>query len=168
VASKALSILQKNPKRVALFSDKLVMKKQSYSNHKKYDPYYHGLLYTLVISIFIASIINIIEQLDEPSNLLEAYILAGLSVVAIIITILFRYYAVRLQDRIIRSEENFRHFQLCGEPLDHKLHTSQIIALRFAPDAEFPALCKEAVDKHMTNEEIKKAISRWRGDYHRV
>ncbi|MBL0105328.1 MAG: hypothetical protein IPP51_17070 [Bacteroidetes bacterium] len=119
------------------------MKKQSYSNHKKYDPYYHGLLYTLVISIFIASIINIIEQLDEPSNLLEAYILTGLSVVAIIITILFRYYAVRLQDRIIRMEENFRHFQL-------------------APDAEFPALCKEAVDKHMTNEEIKKAISRWR------
>jgi hypothetical protein len=79
-----------------------------------------------------------------------------------------RVFAVRLQDRIIRAEENFRHFQLTGQPLDQKLHMKQIIALRFAPDSEFVELCKEAVEKRMTNNEIKKAISRWKGDYNRV
>lgn len=144
------------------------MKKQSYSNHKKYNALFHIVFLLIIVSLFIASLVNLINNLDEADRVLSSIILVGLSVSSLLAYYFMRIFAVRLQDRVIRSEENFRHFQLTGQPLDQKLHMSQIIALRFAPDSEFVELCKEAVEKRMTNNEIKKAISRWRGDYHRI
>jgi hypothetical protein len=44
----------------------------------------------------------------------------------------------------------------------------QVIALRFADDAEFPALAQRAADENIKADDIKKAIQNWRGDYHRV
>jgi len=44
----------------------------------------------------------------------------------------------------------------------------QIIALRFASDEEMVKLAKRAVDEALNNDEIKRAISNWRADHHRV
>jgi len=79
-----------------------------------------------------------------------------------------RIFALKAQDRAIRAEENFRHFILTGKPLDSKLTIRQIIGLRFASDEEFPELAKSAVEKNMSEDEIKKAVKNWRGDYYRV
>jgi hypothetical protein len=79
-----------------------------------------------------------------------------------------RQFAIGVQNRAIRAEENFRHFILTGKPLDSRLHMGQVIALRFAPDDEFIPLCKEAAERQLTPDEIKKQISRWKGDYHRI
>ncbi len=144
------------------------MKKQSYSNHRRYDPFFHIVFSALILAILIASIVNFINLLDEPDRILSSMILIAISLFCCIAYYFIRIFAVKLQDRIIRSEENMRHFQLTGQPLDQKLHMHQIIALRFSPDSEFIDLCKEAVENKLTSEEIKKAISRWKGDYHRV
>jgi len=45
---------------------------------------------------------------------------------------------------------------------------SQMIALRFASDEEFPSLAQKAADQKMKSAQIKKAIRTWRGDYYRV
>ncbi len=144
------------------------MKKQSYSNHKRYDPFFHIVFSTLVLAILIASIINFINSLDEPDRILPSVILVAISLFCCVAYYFIRLFAVKLQDRIIRAEENFRHLHLTGQPLDQKLHINQIIALRFSPDNEYIDLCKEAVEKKLSSEEIKKSISRWKGDYHRV
>ncbi len=44
----------------------------------------------------------------------------------------------------------------------------QIIALRFASDAELPDLAKKAVEENMRSKDIKAAIKNWRPDYHRA
>jgi hypothetical protein len=48
------------------------------------------------------------------------------------------------------------------------LRVSQIIALRFAADEEFPSLVQKALSDNLSNKQIKESISNWRGDYYRV
>ncbi len=48
------------------------------------------------------------------------------------------------------------------------LTTSQLIALRFASDAEIPPLVEHVMTKQMQSKDIKKAIQVWRPDYSRV
>ena len=60
------------------------------------------------------------------------------------------------------------HFVATGQPLDNRLRMGQIIALRFAGDDEFVALAKKAADENMPAKEIKMAIAKWKGDYHRA
>jgi hypothetical protein len=77
-------------------------------------------------------------------------------------------FALKAQDRAIRAEENFRHYLLTGKPLDSKLTIRQIIGLRFASDEEFPSLAQKAAEEGMSEDDIKKAVKNWRGDYYRA
>ncbi len=81
---------------------------------------------------------------------------------------LIRLYALKLQDRLIRQEENFRHHLLTGKPLDSRLRTGQIVALRFASDAEFPTLAQRAVEENLNPKQIKQSIQAWRADHRRI
>jgi len=49
-----------------------------------------------------------------------------------------------------------------------ELTEGQLIALRFASDAEAPALAQRALNDKMSKDEIKKAIVGWRPDQFRV
>ncbi len=80
----------------------------------------------------------------------------------------FREFPLRAQDRAIRVEENLRHFVLTGKLLDKGLSMSQIIALRFADDEEFVMLSSQALKDKMSNDDIKKAIKKWKADHHRA
>jgi hypothetical protein len=94
-----------------------------------------------------------------------------LFLVSVIFLFLFffcRIFALKAQDRAIRMEENFRHYLITGKTLDPKLTIRQIIGLRFASDDEYIDFCKKAVEKNMSEEEIKKSIINWKGDYYRV
>ena len=80
-------------------------------------------------------------------------------------------YALRVQDRLIRLEERLRLRDLMDEPLRGRigeLTEGQLIGLRFASDAELPALVQAALAKQLSRAEIKKSITSWRGDYFRV
>jgi hypothetical protein len=79
-----------------------------------------------------------------------------------------RSFALKVQDRTIILEENFRHYRLTGEPLNAKLKLEQIIALRFASDAEFPNLCNKAIEENLSNTQIKQLIKTWKADYLRA
>jgi hypothetical protein len=79
-----------------------------------------------------------------------------------------RTFPLKAQDRAIRAEEGLRQFILTGKPLPRGLRLSQIIALRFASDEEFPELAERAVRENMGNKSIKKAVRNWREDHDRV
>jgi hypothetical protein len=82
-----------------------------------------------------------------------------------------RLYALKVQTRVIRLEEQIRLERVLPEPLRARiseLEISQLVALRFAPEAELPELVKTALDKKLSNKEIKQAIKNWRPDYWRV
>jgi hypothetical protein len=97
----------------------------------------------------------------------------GISLIAIAVVLLLiwwyaRVFGLKAQDRAIRAEENFRYYLLTGKQLDSRLRMSQIVALRFAPDDEFPILAKRAVDENMSQKAIKQAIKNWKEDHYRV
>lgn len=143
------------------------MKNQTYSNHEKLNPLFHGILFGMILTGFILSVVNLINK-SENEGLMESALLVMFSVILLIVFFFLRSFGLKLQDRIIRNEQNLRHFMLTGKPLDSKLRTTQIAALRFSPDDEFPELCRRAIMEHLTSKEIKKSIRRWKGDYHQI
>lgn len=142
------------------------MKNQNFENHRHFDPMFHvaiflGILLTLILS-FIFFIQNIGNQL-----LLSSIVLFG-SITLLLLALKVRAYGLKLQDRIIRNEENFRSFRLTGTQINSNLTLKQIIALRFASDEEFIELSLRAVEENLSANEIKKAVENWRADHHRV
>jgi low affinity Fe/Cu permease len=153
--------LEVNGKRGEVMSNS---KEQSYHSHTRISPIYHYVLAPVSLIFFVASIVYIIMERFSFSSTL----LLGLSVSVAILTILVRGLAITLQNRVIRNEENTRHFMLTGKPLDQRLTLQQIIALRFSMDEAFPSLCTKAADSGMEPDAIKRAIIDWRADHLRV
>lgn len=142
------------------------MTPQNFKNHTRMVPMFHYVTFTLLLAVLIGSIINLVNA--ASGNLYSAALLVVLTIAVVFITFFARSFALKAQDRAIRAEENLRHFALTGKLLDSRLRTSQIIALRFAPDEELLALAKKAVDENLDAKAIKQAIQNWKGDYHRV
>ena len=93
------------------------------------------------------------------------------SVAATIAVLKIRLYTLRVQDRVIRLEERLRLASLLSDPLRSRipeLTEGQLIALRFASDAEVAQLADRAISEKLSPEDIKKAIQTWRPDYWRV
>ncbi|MRX73987.1 hypothetical protein GJU40_17800 [Bacillus lacus] len=139
---------------------------QSYENHRKIDPLYVGGITVIGFITLILSFVFFFRHIG--SQWLLSAILLLFAVLFVLIIIKLRGYALQLQDRLIRSEENFRYFRLTGNVLDASLSMKHIAALRFSEDEEFPDLVERAVLENLSPDDIKKAVVNWRGDHHRV
>jgi hypothetical protein len=141
-------------------------KSQSFASHAKFDPAFHFfVLPVLLINIFVVGYL----LFRRPG-------IGGLWVLLVSVSLLvlarrLRSWATQLQDRVIRVEERIRLAAILPEPLRSRiveLSDSQIVGLRFASDAELPALFQRALDERLSRSDIKKAITDWRPDYSRV
>jgi len=139
---------------------------QQFSNHKRYVTGYHYILLPALLAFLIGSIVNLVKS--DCSNFYSASLICFLSFILVFITFYTRSFALVAQNRVIRAEENMRHYILTGKPLPSELRLSQIIALRFASDEEYLGLIDRAVKENLSAADIKKSIQNWRGDYHRV
>ena len=142
------------------------MSEQNFKNHSRYIILWTFITPLILIAILGGSIVNLI--LADAHTHYSAALILLISVVLIIIYWYARRFALVAQDRAIRAEENLRYFILTGKPFDSRLKMSQIIALRFAPDDEFPELAKKVVEEKLRSKEIKAAIQKWKADHHRV
>ncbi len=139
---------------------------QSFANHTRFDPLFHFFLLPLGLAAIVLSVIRIIHRPTLASTLflilsLGFFMIAGKA----------RGYSLKVQDRVIRLEERLRLAMLmpeAGRARIGELTESQLIALRFASDAELPGLAMRALNEGLTNKQIKSAIQSWRGDYFRV
>lgn len=142
------------------------MKEQNYENHAKMDPKYHIVLTLFAVITLILSITYIVQNIG--SELLLSLVILFMLITLILVAAILRLYALKVQDRVIREEENFRYYRLTGNLLDKTLSHKQVIALRFASDEEFPELVERAKSENLEPKEIKKAVQNWRADHHRV
>jgi hypothetical protein len=119
---------------------------------------------------FIGSLVNLYRRVVGPSHLgrLSAELIALIAILMFLQSFFSRAFALKAQDRVIRAEENLRHFALTGQLLDHRLSVKQIIGLRFASDAEFVELARKAADEGMSMDDIKKSVKHWRPDHDRM
>lgn len=139
---------------------------QTLANHVKYDPPFHFfLLPVLLLNVFVAG--YYIYRAPGFASVWQFII----SFALLVLLSRLRGYATQVQDRVIRLEERLRLNSLLAEPLRSRIGEitdSQLVGLRFASDAELPALVKRALDEKLSRADIKKAITNWRPDYSRV
>ena len=142
------------------------MTQQNFQNHARMHPFFHYFIMPLSLIGLIAGVLHAFMSAG-PDRIIHASIAIAFFLL-LCLAGLTRIYALKVQDRVIRHEENFRHFLLTGKPLDAQLRSGQIIALRFASDAEFPTLATRAVNEKLSPKQIKESIQVWRADHRRV
>ena len=142
------------------------MKEQNYKSHQQivYSYYlFSGVPILILLGIGMAKLFD--EKKDDQ---FLGIIILLISWIFLALLFRSRGFALKAQDRAIRAEEGLRYFILTGKKLDPRITITQIIALRFASDEEFPTLVQRAADEGLKNDDIKKQIKNWRSDLHRV
>ncbi len=140
---------------------------QSFANHTRFVPPFHYVAMPILLANFIWRVVRLFDgiTIDASLNVLVA-------VALIIVALLARIFALGAQDRVIRLEMRLRMRELLPEGLQGRINDftpTQMIALRFASDAELPELARKVLDENITKgTPIKKMITDWQGDYLRV
>ena len=139
---------------------------QTLANHTRLDPPFH----MFVIAVAGISLLVAIWHLIQNPGFYSAWLVV-VAAAAIVLALRVRIYALKAQDRVIRLEERLRLASLLPQSLCSRigeLSESQLIALRFASDAELPGLADKTLSSKLSGAEIKKAIATWRPDYWRI
>ncbi len=139
---------------------------QNFKNHGRIDPLFHYVVLGILAFNFISWVVYAVRHLSF-FGIWQIIVAFGL----IILAFKARSYALKVQDRVIRLEERLRLATLLPEPLRLRipeLTEGQLIALRFAPDAELSVIVETALKEKLTPKQIKELIQNWRPDYWRV
>ncbi len=142
------------------------MQQQNFKNHSRLVGGWHGLTFFSILALLIGSFVNLFHAAKE--NLYSASLLCLCAFIFLCFFAFVRIFALKAQDRAIRAEESLRYFILTGKAIDSRLRIGQIIALRFASDDEFVALCNRAATENLSGRAIKESIQNWKADYYRV
>jgi hypothetical protein len=145
---------------------------QTYKNHIRWDPAWHFFIMpVMMLNIVVAAYVTVSHwHYPNPHHKLFLWWIV-MSVVLFMAFMKARMYPLKAQDRIIRLEERLRlQALLSGEELaaSQALTEDQLIGLRFASDAELPALAARALKENLTRDQIKQAVVNWRPDNFRV
>jgi hypothetical protein len=142
-------------------------KTQNLATHTRYVPAFHFFaLPVLLINMFVAAI-----YFWSDPNFRSGW--GVLVAIALAVGISWsRFMPLRAQDRIIRMEERTRLERVLPADLRGRigeLTERQLIAIRFAPDAEVPELTRRTLNGELKSSgDIKRAIRDWRPDHFRV
>jgi hypothetical protein len=139
---------------------------QSYGKHTRLDPPFHFFVLPVAGINVLAAIWNLVQN---PGIAAGWYVVLALAATVAVLKI--RTYALKAQDRVIRLEERLRLAQLLPDPIRGRigeLTESQLVGLRFASDAEIPALVAKVLASSMRQRDIKQAVTNWRPDYFRI
>lgn len=142
-------------------------KPQSFENHAMWNPIYH----------FVASPITglyalhgIWQAVSHPSREHLFTAIYGIGIFAAVLA--SRLMALTVQNRVIRLEMRLRLREVLPAALAPRipeLSTRQLIGLRFASDAELPALVERTLKgEFKTQRDIKRAVKDWQPDYLRA
>ena len=140
---------------------------QTYKNHVRWHPPFHFVLTPILLLNFIFAIVRLVQDFN-----IDRVMYLILAIGLIVLGLLARTNALKAQDRVIRLEERLRYALVLPKELAERsqnLPASQMIALRFASDAELPALVERALNNEFEKpEQIKREVKNWRGDFLRV
>lgn len=136
-------------------------------------PWHHFVLLPLALLLAGYGIRRYLAVSGDDSEISRLWFTVMLlAVVGLGALIMMRqHYALKLQDRLVRLEVRQRYFEVTGQslrPLESQLQLSQIIALRFAGDAELPELVQAAIREKLSSKDIQGRIQDFQFDHLRV
>jgi hypothetical protein len=142
-------------------------REQSYKSHTRWLPPFHFF----IMPVMLINLINAARHAFQQPTLhtgWEIVFALGLLTLALF----SRVQALTVQDRVIRLEERLRMRQVLPPELQQHIDTlshRQLVALRFASDAELADLVREVVaGKLSTSKDIKQRVKNWRSDWLRA
>jgi uncharacterized membrane protein YciS (DUF1049 family) len=144
------------------------MTEQNFANHGRFFPPFHFFVVPVLLINFFWSIYR--WKLSGFS--LDGFVAVVVAAALALGFLSARVMALSVQNRVIRLEERLRYERLL--PADLKLRTeaftvSQYASLRFASDAELPALARKVLDEKLNDRKtIKQLIKNWKPDYLRA
>ena len=139
---------------------------QSYQSHARRHLPFHFFLIPVLLTNLVISIVYLVRH----ASLAAAWMVV-LSFALVVMAFLARSNPIKVQDRLIRLEERLRLTALLPDSLRARipeLTEGQLVALRFASDAEIPKLVEETLRENLSKKDIKKRIENWRPDFFRV
>jgi hypothetical protein len=139
---------------------------QSFENHRAIPQAFLAVVLILAIDVLVRA-----WNLIQVPTLGGAWsVIAGAALVVGFFVV--RRAALTVQDRVIRLEMRQRLERVLGAEKNvaiQSLSLAQLVSLRFASDAELPALVDAVRSENLTNrDEIKKRIKDWQADWLRV
>ena len=140
---------------------------QTFQNHARVVPMYHYAVFGLFSLNFLWAAYGLRSGLTGA-----AVMNLSLAVALLLLFFAIRPMIIRVQDRLIRLEMQIRLRQVLPPDLQgriRELSVKQLIALRFAGDAEMADLVREVLGgKLASQKEIKSKVKNWQGDYLRA
>jgi hypothetical protein len=146
---------------------------QNVKNHGRMDPPFHYIAVPILLInlvLVLAATIYVATQHRIHELVLHIW-LTLVSFALVVVATNSRVKDLKVQDRVIRLEERLRYATLLSPAAltaSANLTVPQIVALRFASDAELPGLVARTLAENLTPKQIKASIVTWRPDYHRV
>ncbi len=141
--------------------------KQSFQSHARWLPIYHYFA-SPVTAIYAVYAITQAVKAPSQATILHALWAAAISAGVVAA----RVMAITVQNRLIRLEMRLRMKEVLSAELATRakaLTVRQLIALRFAGDAELPALVERTLKGEFENAKaIKAAITDWQADWLRA
>ena len=139
-------------------------KPQNLQNHVRLVPPFHMFVLPVLLLNAGWSIYHVVKagiSFESVLGVLMAFAFLTLALFA-------RVFALTVQDRVIRLEMRMRLAEVLPAELRPRIPeftVTQLVSLRFACDAELPALARKVLaDKLENRKAIKQLVKDWQGD----
>ena len=146
------------------------MADQSFANHPKFVPGFHFVTFGILVINLLWSLYRLIRGAGVP--FFDRLLGFAVAVAFLLLAWYARVFPLKAQDRVIRLEETLRLDRLLPPDLRPRigdLRAGQLIALRFASDAELPELTRAVLDRGIRGPRRSRRGSRqWRPDHFRA
>ncbi|HXJ15747.1 MAG TPA: DUF6526 family protein [Candidatus Polarisedimenticolia bacterium] len=140
---------------------------QNFENHARFVPLYHRVTFPIFAVNLLWSVYRVIHRFSA-----ESVLSLFLAVAFLLLFFYARIFALTVQDRVIRLEMRLRLHQVLPPDLRARIpefEVGQLVALRFAGDAELPELARKVLDEKLNDRKaIKKMIRDWQPDFLRA
>jgi hypothetical protein len=144
------------------------MAEQNFSNHVRFLPPFHFFVVPVLLINFFWSSYRWKTSGFSVDGFEYVVVAAALALGFVSV----RRMALSVQDRVIRLEERLRYERLLPADLKPRIGeftVSQFVSLRFAGDAELPALARKVLDEKLNQRKaIKQLVKNWKPDYLRA
>jgi uncharacterized protein DUF6526 len=144
------------------------MSEQSFHSHAKWMPPFHFFVLPVLLINLGFSIYWCVKSWITVSGVLSVAVAAAL----VVGMVTARAMAMKVQDRVIRIEERIRFERVLPADMHARIGEftiDQLVALRFASNAELPELARKVLEEKVKDRKaIKQMIKTWRPDFARA
>jgi hypothetical protein len=144
------------------------MAEQNFANHVRWVPAFHYFVMPVMALNFGWSV----YRWKAAAFSLDGFVGVLTAAALLVLAFYARLFALKVQDRVIRLEERLRLEKLLPADLQPRIGeftSGQLVAMRFAGDAELPALARKVLTENVrSGRAIKQMVQTWRGDYLRA